>query len=111
MGSHQAWRGLCVRAQAIVAVAVGLSRTSVNDSRANGSRRLADIGGAEQIRRHRRDVDGQVEPIAQRPGQAIAIAGDLLRRATALAAAVAAVAEKPAWAWVHGSNQHEARGE
>ena len=64
--------------------------------------------GAQRVERQRRDLDGQIQPIAQRARQPIAVARHLRRRAAALARRIAG---EPARARVHRADEHEAGGE
>ena len=106
MARQQRRAQLDVRRDACARVPRDLPRARDDDARADGRRRLAAGGIAERVDRQRRHVDGEIEPIAQRPRQAIAIAPEEHRRAAALARRIVG---EPARARVHRADEHEAR--
>ena len=87
----------------------GLPRPRRHHPGADVGRRLAArLAVAEHVERDRGDVDGQIEPVAQRPGQPFAVAQQLAGRAAALAPRIG---RETARARIHRPDQHEAGGE
>ena len=102
---HERGGQLCVRRDALARVADGLARTRGDHAGANGGRPLPRFTEREDIDRHRRHLHGQIESIAQRTREPIAISRHLLRRAPALARRIAGESARTR---VHRGNQHEA---
>ena len=87
-------------------IAIPLAHPCGDDAFADRLRGFAARVGGQQIGRKPRDVDKQIQPVAERPRQPIAVAHDRLRRAAAFAQRVAVVAAR---AGVHRADEHEVR--
>ena len=106
------------RAEARIGLALPLdsaARGRASPARGRPRERPSEIGTlrvscacGELLRRHRGNLDAEVDPVEQRPGHAAAIAGDAIRRAMA---ASALVPEPAAGARVHRGDELELRGE
>ena len=111
MSRHQPRRQFGVGPQAGRGKPRGLTLARADDAlahRRRGLRPRRRSSRPEDIRGQGRHVDRQVQPIAQRPRKAAAIAGDLLRRAAAFARRIR---REPARTRIHRPHQHEPRGE